>query len=185
MRITSRVLHGYRLTLTYSDYDRLPINPSWSVFQKACRPRERIFRTMCGNLLHATVGSGIITIGALTLNVPGCRAQLTEDAQTLINKIADRSWSWGCRGTTKESLQALLAWLIDRTWQIAFTKARVLRAKPTPRSEEYWKPIPHDPNWEPRPQDDPADYSRFLERIERCPDVTTYDVVTHFAIASP
>lgn len=180
MKITQRVLHGYRLVLTFSDYDRLPINPSWTAFERACRPRDRIFRTMCGNLLHATVGSGIITIGNLLLNVPGCRAQLTEDTQTMIQHIKDRTWSWGCRGSTIDSLKAFLGWLIDRTWQITFTKARVLRPRRrTPRGEDYWTPIPHEPGWKPRPEDDPAHYAGFLGRINRCPDVKTSDIVTH------
>lgn len=174
-----RILHGYRLANTLSMQHFKPRNPSWTVFNGELRRSFRMYEALRGNLLHSTSSSGVFRLEDIILPVPGGLTSLIEDTQTLIRFAGNGKWPWGRKGSTVTSLKMLLEWLLKRYWKVMLGPPRKPRAPKPEEPEELWLPIPHDPDWEPRPQDDPAHYEGFLGRIERCPDVTTSDFVTH------
>jgi hypothetical protein len=161
-------MHGYRLSITYTEYGRYPIGPCWSSFKALCKGRLR--KAVERNLKHQTRRSGVSQAGR---PIPGGRASLLIDVHDMLEAADEGFWPWGRHAA--ESLRALRLHLIEETWREMLPKKP--RARPARPSPWPWAPIPRDPHFEPRPEDDPAHYGGFLDRILNCP--TQQDMATH------
>ena len=122
------------------------------------------------NLQHHTRRSGLDQAGH---PIPGGRASLLIDVHDMLEAARDGFWPWGRHAV--QSLEALRLFLVEATWREMLPKAS--RARPVRPTPWPWAPIPRDPEFNPRPEDDPAHYAGFLDRILNCP--TQQDFATH------